>query len=197
MMEARLARNLARDGSTVACTGDPPGRPTPCWRSRAKTTILSERDPAGASRLTGESVIGEAFERLRSGAGIELAEHSRIFEVWNKDAACFLTENSAEVLVPVGVETGKPFVRGALLAAVDQKGPTAGPSSPSTSADMEVRWTRRLVYVASVGLDDDPSMVARQAMSGWSWRKSFLAMKRLRHRRISRGLLPSTVRRSM
>jgi hypothetical protein len=44
---------------------------------------------------------------------------------------------------------------------------------------------------------DDPSMVASQAMSVWSWRKICLAMKRLRQRRISRGLFPSAVRRPM
>jgi hypothetical protein len=48
----------------------------------------------------------------------------------------------------------------------------------------------------SAGLDD-PSMVASQAMSAWSWRKICLAMKRLRQRRISRGLFPSAVRRPM
>ena len=44
---------------------------------------------------------------------------------------------------------------------------------------------------------DDPSMGARQAMSVWSWRKSCLAMKRLRQRRISGGLLPSPVCQSV
>ncbi|MCZ9885193.1 NADP-dependent phosphogluconate dehydrogenase, partial [Arthrobacter sp. B2a2-09] len=38
-------------------------------------------------------VIGEAFDLLRSGAGIEPAEQSRIFAEWNKgELASFLIE---------------------------------------------------------------------------------------------------------
>lgn len=56
-------------------------------------------------------VIGEAFDLLRSGAGIEPAEQSKIFAEWNKgDLSSFLIEITAEVLGHVDAKTGKPFV---------------------------------------------------------------------------------------
>ncbi|BCJ76603.1 6-phosphogluconate dehydrogenase, decarboxylating [Catellatospora sp. IY07-71] len=56
-------------------------------------------------------VIGEAFDLLRAGAGIEPAEQSKIFAEWNKgDLSSFLIEITAEVLGHVDAKTGKPFV---------------------------------------------------------------------------------------
>ncbi|PMY54782.1 phosphogluconate dehydrogenase (NADP(+)-dependent, decarboxylating), partial [Pseudomonas sp. FW305-25] len=56
-------------------------------------------------------VIGEAFDLLRSGAGIEPAEQAKIFSEWNKgELSSFLIEISAEVLGHVDAKTGKPFV---------------------------------------------------------------------------------------
>ena len=67
-------------------------------------------------------VIGEAFDLLRSGAGIEPAEQAKIFAEWNKgDLASFLIEISAEVLGHVDAKTGKPFVD-VVVDAAGQKG---------------------------------------------------------------------------
>ena len=67
-------------------------------------------------------VIGEAFDLLRSGAGIEPAEQSKIFAEWNKgELASFLIEISAEVLGHVDAKTGKPFVD-VVVDAAGQKG---------------------------------------------------------------------------
>ncbi|WP_155371073.1 NADP-dependent phosphogluconate dehydrogenase [Catellatospora vulcania] len=56
-------------------------------------------------------VIGEAYDLLRSGAGLEPAEQSKIFAEWNKgDLSSFLIEITAEVLGHVDAKTGKPFV---------------------------------------------------------------------------------------
>ncbi|MEV7604576.1 NADP-dependent phosphogluconate dehydrogenase [Paenarthrobacter sp. NPDC089322] len=67
-------------------------------------------------------VIGEAFDLLRSGAGIEPAEQSKIFAEWNKgDLSSFLIEISAEVLGHVDAKTGKPFVD-VVVDAAGQKG---------------------------------------------------------------------------
>ncbi|MCU1567207.1 MAG: 6-phosphogluconate dehydrogenase, decarboxylating, partial [Pseudarthrobacter sp.] len=67
-------------------------------------------------------VIGEAFDLLRSGAGIEPAEQSKIFSEWNKgDLSSFLIEISAEVLAHVDAKTGKPFVD-IVVDAAGQKG---------------------------------------------------------------------------
>ncbi|MCY1232127.1 6-phosphogluconate dehydrogenase, decarboxylating [compost metagenome] len=67
-------------------------------------------------------VIGEAFDLLRSGAGIEPAEQAKIFAEWNKgELASFLIEISAEVLGHVDTRTGKPFVD-VVVDAAGQKG---------------------------------------------------------------------------
>jgi 6-phosphogluconate dehydrogenase len=56
-------------------------------------------------------VIGEAYDLLRSGAGIEPAEQSRIFADWNTgQLSSFLIEITAEVLGHVDAKTGKPFI---------------------------------------------------------------------------------------
>jgi 6-phosphogluconate dehydrogenase len=67
-------------------------------------------------------VIGEAFDLLRSGAGIEPAEQAKIFTAWNNgDLSSFLIEISAEVLGHVDAKTGKPFVD-VVVDAAGQKG---------------------------------------------------------------------------
>ena len=67
-------------------------------------------------------VIGEAFDLLRSGAGIEPAEQAKIFSEWNQgELSSFLIEISAEVLGHVDAKTGKPFVD-VVVDAAGQKG---------------------------------------------------------------------------
>lgn len=67
-------------------------------------------------------VIGEAYDLLRSGAGLEPAEQARIFDEWNKgDLASFLIEITAEVLAHEDAKTGKPFVD-VVVDAAGQKG---------------------------------------------------------------------------
>ncbi len=67
-------------------------------------------------------VIGEAFDLLRTGAGIEPAEQAEIFTEWNKgELASFLIEITAEVLGHTDAKTGKPFVD-VVVDAAGQKG---------------------------------------------------------------------------
>ena len=67
-------------------------------------------------------VIGEAYDLLRSAAGIEPAEQAKIFEEWNKgELSSFLIEISAEVLAHVDAKTGKPFVD-VVVDSAGQKG---------------------------------------------------------------------------
>jgi len=67
-------------------------------------------------------VIGEAYDLLRSGAGIEPAEQARIFADWNQgELASFLIEITAEVLGHVDAKTGKPFVD-VVVDSAGQKG---------------------------------------------------------------------------
>ncbi|MDN5668736.1 MAG: NADP-dependent phosphogluconate dehydrogenase, partial [Renibacterium salmoninarum] len=67
-------------------------------------------------------VIGEAFDLLRSAAGLEPAEQAEIFGEWNKGTlSSFLIEITAEVLGHVDAKTGKPFVD-VVVDAAGQKG---------------------------------------------------------------------------
>ncbi|MDQ6739385.1 MAG: NADP-dependent phosphogluconate dehydrogenase [Actinomycetota bacterium] len=67
-------------------------------------------------------VIGEAFDLLRAGAGIEPAEQAKIFTEWNKgELASFLIEIAAEVLAHTDAKTGSPFVD-VVVDAAGQKG---------------------------------------------------------------------------
>ena len=67
-------------------------------------------------------VIGEAYDLLRSGAGIEPAEQAKIFTEWNQgELASFLIEITAEVLAHTDAKTGKPFLD-VVVDAAGQKG---------------------------------------------------------------------------
>jgi 6-phosphogluconate dehydrogenase len=67
-------------------------------------------------------VIGEVFDLLRSGAGIEPAEQAKIFTDWNSGTlSSFLIEITAEVLGHVDGRTGKPFVD-VVVDSAGQKG---------------------------------------------------------------------------
>ncbi|MBG6217585.1 6-phosphogluconate dehydrogenase [Arthrobacter sp. CAN_A6] len=67
-------------------------------------------------------VIGEAYDLLRSAAGIEPAEQAKIFTDWNTGTlSSFLIEITAEVLAHTDARTGKPFVD-VVVDAAGQKG---------------------------------------------------------------------------
>ncbi|GAB3591701.1 6-phosphogluconate dehydrogenase, NADP(+)-dependent, decarboxylating [Corynebacterium faecale] len=67
-------------------------------------------------------VIGEAYQLLRFGAGMEPAEIADVFAEWNKgDLDSYLIEITAEVLRQVDAQTGKPLVD-VILDAAGQKG---------------------------------------------------------------------------
>ncbi|GAB3531588.1 NADP-dependent phosphogluconate dehydrogenase [Arthrobacter tecti] len=67
-------------------------------------------------------VIGEAYDVLRTAAGIEPAEQARIFTEWNTGTlSSFLIEITAEVLAHTDERTGKPFVD-VVVDSAGQKG---------------------------------------------------------------------------
>lgn len=67
-------------------------------------------------------VIGEAYQLLRYGAGLEPAEIAAVFKEWNSgDLDSYLIEITAEVLAQTDPETGKPLVD-VIVDAAGQKG---------------------------------------------------------------------------
>ncbi len=67
-------------------------------------------------------VIGEAYDILRSIAGLEPAEQAQIFKTWNgTELNSYLIEITSEVLAQVDAKTGKPLVD-VILDQAGQKG---------------------------------------------------------------------------
>ncbi|MGJ4140000.1 NADP-dependent phosphogluconate dehydrogenase [Corynebacterium macclintockiae] len=67
-------------------------------------------------------VIGEAYQLLRYGAGMEPAEIADVFKTWNEgDLDSYLIEITAEVLSQVDEKTGKPLVD-VIVDSAGQKG---------------------------------------------------------------------------
>ena len=67
-------------------------------------------------------VIGEAYDILRSIAGLEPAEQAQIFKMWNEtELNSYLIEITSEVLAQVDAKTGKPLVD-VILDQAGQKG---------------------------------------------------------------------------
>lgn len=67
-------------------------------------------------------VIGEAYQLLRYGAGMEPAEIAEVFKNWNEgDLDSYLIEITAEVLSQVDEKTGKPLID-VIVDSAGQKG---------------------------------------------------------------------------
>ncbi|WP_297666695.1 NADP-dependent phosphogluconate dehydrogenase [uncultured Corynebacterium sp.] len=67
-------------------------------------------------------VIGEAYQLLRYGAGMEPAEIAEVFKTWNEgDLDSYLIEITAEVLSQTDEKTGKPLID-VIVDSAGQKG---------------------------------------------------------------------------
>ena len=67
-------------------------------------------------------VIGEAYQLLRYGAGMEPAEIAEVFKTWNEgDLDSYLVEITAEVLSQTDEKTGKPLID-VIVDSAGQKG---------------------------------------------------------------------------
>src|SRR5699024_6242235 len=72
-------------------------------------------------------VIGEAYQLLRYGAGMEPAEIAAVFQEWNSgDLDSYLIEITAEVLGTTDPDTGKPLSMSSSTPPV-KKAPAVGP----------------------------------------------------------------------
>ncbi|MDO4928605.1 MAG: NADP-dependent phosphogluconate dehydrogenase [Corynebacterium sp.] len=67
-------------------------------------------------------VIGEAYQLLRHGAGLDATELAEVFRTWNEgDLDSYLIDITAEVLSQTDAETGKPLID-VIVDAAGQKG---------------------------------------------------------------------------
>jgi 6-phosphogluconate dehydrogenase len=97
-------------------------------------------------------LIAEAYDLLRSAAGMSPAEIADVFREWNRgDLESYLIEITAEVLSQVDAATGKPFVH-VVADAAEQKGTG--------------RWTVQIALDLGVPVSGIAEAVFARSLSG-------------------------------
>ncbi|MEU8077985.1 NADP-dependent phosphogluconate dehydrogenase [Catellatospora citrea] len=111
-------------------------------------------------------VIGEAYDLLRSGAGIEPAEQSKIFAEWNKgELSSFLIEITAEVLGHVDAKTGKPFID-VLVDAAGMKGTGGWTVQAALELGSPVTGIGESVFARALSSQSAQRPIAQQVLAG-------------------------------
>ena len=111
-------------------------------------------------------VIGEAYDLLRSAAGLEPAAQAEIFSQWNEgELSSFLIEITAEVLGHVDAATGKPLVD-VIQDSAGQKG--TGRWTVQSGLDMgsPVSAIAESVFARSLSSQRDIRAVGQQVLAG-------------------------------
>lgn len=111
-------------------------------------------------------VIGEAYDLLRSGAGIEPAEQAQIFAEWNKgQLSSFLIEITAEVLAHTDAKTGKPFVD-VVVDSAGQKGTGRWTVQSALDLGSPVSGIAESVFARSLSSQRDQRGIAQDVLTG-------------------------------
>lgn len=111
-------------------------------------------------------VIGEAYNLLRSAAGIEPAEQSEIFTEWNKgELSSFLIEITAEVLGHVDAKTGKPFVD-VVVDSAGQKGTGRWTVQSALDLGSPVSGIAESVFARGISSQRDQRAIAQETLAG-------------------------------
>jgi 6-phosphogluconate dehydrogenase len=111
-------------------------------------------------------VIGEAYNLLRSAAGIEPAEQAKVFEEWNKgDLSSFLIEITAQVLAHVDAATGKPFVD-VVVDAAGQKGTGRWTVQSALDLGSPVSGIAESVFARGISSQGAQRAIAQETLAG-------------------------------
>ncbi|WP_288024631.1 NADP-dependent phosphogluconate dehydrogenase [Arthrobacter sp.] len=111
-------------------------------------------------------VIGEAYDLLRSAAGIEPAEQSEIFAKWNEgQLASFLIEITAEVLGHVDAKTGKPLVD-VIVDSAGQKGTGRWTVQSALDLGSPTSAIAESVFARGLSSQRDQRAIAQDVLSG-------------------------------
>ncbi|WP_430295385.1 NADP-dependent phosphogluconate dehydrogenase [Sinomonas sp. B1-1] len=111
-------------------------------------------------------VIGEAYDLLRSAAGIEPAEQAEIFAEWNKgELSSFLIEITAEVLAHVDAKTGKPFVD-VVVDAAGQKGTGRWTVQSALDLGSPVSGIAESVFARGISSQAEQRAIAQETLAG-------------------------------
>ncbi|MDN5887145.1 MAG: NADP-dependent phosphogluconate dehydrogenase [Micrococcaceae bacterium] len=111
-------------------------------------------------------VIGEAFDLLRSGAGIEPADQATIFTEWNKgELASFLIEITAEVLAHQDAKTGKPLVD-VIVDSAGQKGTGRWTVQSALDLGSPTSAIAESVFARGLSSQRDQRAIAQDVLAG-------------------------------
>ncbi|WP_125614995.1 NADP-dependent phosphogluconate dehydrogenase [Specibacter cremeus] len=111
-------------------------------------------------------VIGEAYDLLRSAAGIEPAEQSAIFATWNEgQLASFLIEITAEVLGHVDAKTGKPLVD-VIVDSAGQKGTGRWTVQSALDLGSPTSAIAESVFARGLSSQRDQRAIAQDVLAG-------------------------------
>lgn len=111
-------------------------------------------------------VIGEAYDLLRSAAGIEPAEQAGIFREWNKGPlSSFLIEITAEVLGHVDARTGRPLVD-VVVDSAGQKGTGRWTVVSALELGSPVSGIAESVFARGLSSQRGQRAIAQQVLAG-------------------------------
>ncbi|MHA7227370.1 NADP-dependent phosphogluconate dehydrogenase [Glutamicibacter soli] len=111
-------------------------------------------------------VIGEAYDLLRSAAGIEPAEQAKIFADWNQgDLSSFLIEITAEVLGHTDAATGKPLID-VIQDSAGQKGTGRWTVQSGLDLGSPVSAIAESVFARSLSSQREIRAVGHSALAG-------------------------------
>ncbi|MFI5085894.1 MAG: NADP-dependent phosphogluconate dehydrogenase [Actinomycetales bacterium] len=111
-------------------------------------------------------VIGEAFDLLRSAAGLEPAEQAAIFTEWNKGTlSSFLIEITAEVLGHTDKKTGKPLVD-VIVDSAGQKGTGRWTVQSALDLGSPTSAIAESVFARGLSSQRDQRAIARDVLAG-------------------------------
>ena len=111
-------------------------------------------------------VIGEAYDLLRSAAGVEPAEQAKIFTEWNTgQLSSFLIEITAEVLGHVDAKTGKPFVD-VVVDSAGQKGTGRWTVVSGLDLGSSVSAIAESVFARALSSQRDQRGIAQETLKG-------------------------------
>ncbi|THJ66976.1 NADP-dependent phosphogluconate dehydrogenase [Arthrobacter echini] len=111
-------------------------------------------------------VIGEAFDLLRSGAGIEPQDQARIFSDWNAGTlSSYLIEITAEVLGHTDDRTGKPFVD-VVVDSAGQKGTGRWTVVSALELGSPTSGIAESVFARALSSQQDQRVLAQESLAG-------------------------------
>ena len=111
-------------------------------------------------------LIAEAYDLLRHGAGLEVAEIASTFDEWNRgDLESFLIEITAKVLAKEDAATGGPLVD-VIVDQAEQKGTGRWTSQDALELGVPLTGITEAVFARSLSSLRDERAAASQALAG-------------------------------